>query len=272
MKGLGVKNLYLFSPAFKVGDTIGKNLEMFEDLEVMLKARGCNLHLLIINDKSPDNTKEVLESFAATHSFMEVQNNEENLKNAKNVILGYNWAVNKADDKSALIGCLDADGEHNPLAFRRHIEYVTNEGYDGVVGSIIYPDHRIGWLDMNMMRFNGGLQAAMMGISEPFYIQSPGYQLHRPQYPREAVKNLLPRYREFYSEYNHGDEMPMWGMHAVIDSLITLVGSKLKSVYLECFMTPPNRDPKKLMDQAWAAMIHAKTLHAFGGQLSLRRT
>lgn len=263
MREVGVKNLYLFSPAYKVGGTIGKNLEMFEDLEVMLKARGCSLHLLIINDNSPDNTKEVLESFAGTHSFMEVQNNEKNLGNAGNIILGYNWMVDRADDETALIGCLDADGEHNPLANRKHIDYILEEGYDGVVGSIIYPDHRINWLDMNMMRFNGGLQAAMMGISEPFYIQSPGYQLHRPRYPREAVKNLLPRYEKFYSEMHHGEEMPRWGMHAVVDSLITLAGAKLKSVYLECFMTPPNRNPKKLMDQAWASMIHAKTLHAF---------
>jgi len=273
MKKIGISNLLLFSPAYNVGETIGKGLEMFEDLAALLKLRGCKLELLIINDNSSDDTGEILEKFSASHQFLTVKNNETNLRNAANIITGYNWAIDNVGENinESLIGCLDADGEHNPLAFRKHIEYITEEGFDGVVGSIIYPDHRIGWLDMHMMRFNGGLQAAMMGISEPFYIQSPGHQLHRVKYLKEAVKNLFPRYQEFFAKQSN-EKMPAWGMHAVFDSLVSIAGGKLKSVYLECFNPPPNRDAKKLMEQAWAAMLHARMLAAFGNQVALGKT
>ncbi len=270
MKSLGINRLCIFSPAFKVGETIEKSLEMFEDFEVLLKARGVELQLQIINDGSPDNTREALEKFATSHNFMSVKNNEKNLGNAKNIVAGYNWAIETAENSSgtALVGCLDADGEHNPLAFRKHIEYITEEGFDGVVGSIIYPDHRINWLDMHMMRFNGGLQAAMMGVAEPFYIQSPGYQLHRLRYIKEAVQNLFPRYQKFYEKESR-EEMPKWGMHALLDTLACTAGAKLKSVYLECFSAPPNRDAEKSMQQAWANMSHARMASNFAKQAAL---
>lgn len=269
MDRLGINGLYLFSPAFNVGDTIVENLAFFEDLNIILERRGAFLKLCVINDNSKDNTSYVLEAYASEHDFVIVQNNEKNLGNAQNIINGYTWALGKAGNDD-LIGCLDADGEHNPLAFRKHIDYIMKENFDGVVGSIIYPDAKMGWLDMNMMRFNGGLQAALMGIDDPFYIQSPGFQLHRPKFLREAVLNLFPRYQTYFVENSYG-EFPRWGMHAVIDYLVSVLGGKLKSVYLECFGLPPNRDPEKLRDQAWAAMVHMKALDAFIRRVGLGR-
>lgn len=260
------KQLLIFSPAFNVADLIPETLAAFADLETVLAQYGCGLRVFIINDNSTDQTQEVLEKFRKSHPFLEIQKNEKNEGNAANIVLGYQWALHPVDEES-LIGCCDADGEHNPLAFRRHIDYIDSDERDGVVGSIIYPADKLNWADLNMMRFLGSVQATMMGITDPFYIQSPGHQLHRPKFLRTAIEVLLSQYRTFFED-RYG-EFPRWGMHGVIDSLVSLAGGKLKSVYLECFGLPPNRDDAKREAQALAALNHQQALRAFAEKQSL---
>lgn len=254
------KQLLLFSPAYNVAEYLERDILYFADLQEVLRGYGCSLTLLVIDDHSTDHTWDTLTRFAKTFDFLRTRRNEMNVGNTTNIIAGYRWALGVADEET-LIGCLDADGEHNPLAFRRHIDYIESGECDGVVGSIIYPADKMNWATLNSMRFLGAVQASMMGIIDPFYIQSPGYQLHDPRFLKTAVEILLPQYREFYEE--HYGEFPQWGVHAVIDSLVSMAGSKLKSVYLECFGLPPNRSSEKLETQALAALNHQKALRAF---------
>ncbi|MCI0542130.1 glycosyltransferase [bacterium] len=266
-KALGVKTLFLFSPAFNCGEAVRKNFYLYADLETVLASYSVAFKLLVINDKSTDSTGPILDELAGQCQFLEVRHNPENRKNAANIQAGYEWALAEAGTDD-LIGCSDADGEHNPLLFRRHIEYIVREGFDGIVGSIIYPMHGMNWLDGHMMRFFGGMQAKLMGADDLFYIQSPGWQLHRPEFLRTAMENYLPRYRDFFAGRNADEEFPPWGFHAIIDHLVSLAGAKLHSAYLECYGEAPNRDADKLRAQAWAAMIHMKTLDAFSSLLS----
>lgn len=301
--------LYLSSPAYNCAGPINEHFYQFIGLKAALRdALSMDLALLIINDNSNDGTREVLDSLAEKHDFLRVIHNEKNMRNASNIVRGYteNLRLAKeelggsADDK-ALIGCLDADGEHNPMLMLRHIKNYVIDGvplaeieerikkslvkdkwqrflaevpadgrvhFDGVVGSIIYPDHSISYQDATMMRFFGMMQSAQCGVAEPFYIQSPGWQLHRVKYLNEAVINLLPRYKIFFAGRNVGEEFPAWGLHGVIDDLVSIVGGKLYSAFLECYGTPPNRDLDKLGKQSDAAMKHGQTLHAFSALLA----
>jgi hypothetical protein len=299
----GIKDIILCSPVYNCAQAVEDNFPLFVDLETILRRRGCRLHLLMTNDNSTDKTKDVLVSLAKEHKFMHPHHNEKNLRNARNIIAGYTRALDLASElhkydaiSRVLIGSLDADGEHNPLLMMKHIEYMTvgipageirqkigsntfaeqhwapllagrandeKVKVDGVVGSIIYPDHGISYIEATTMRFFGLWQAAKAGIPEPFYIQSPGWQLHRVQYLREAVINFLPRYKAFFAGRNPGEEFPHWGMHGVIDSLVAVAGGRLWSAFLECYGMAPNRNLEKLNLQRNAAALHDMTMSAF---------
>ena len=262
-----VSHLFLFTPAYNCQDSIGKVLKQVKDLKFLLDQEKTSLSLLVINDCSSDRTAQIVQEFRKENPFVELQNNQRNLGKADSVIIGYKWALNKAEkvvkeDKDILIGCFDADGEHNPLGFRWHIkEYIIEQGFDGVVGSIIYPYHKIGWADLHMMRFFGYLQSEMARIKDPFYIHSPGYQLYKLRILKVVMEELFPDYKRFFQE-NYG-EFPRWGIQGVIVVLVSLVGARIKSVYLECLGAPPNRDIQKLREQAKAAMDHQIVLLKF---------
>ena len=261
-----ISHLFLFTPAYNCQESIGKVLKRAKDLKLLLEQEKTSISLLVINDGSSDQTAQIVQEFKKENPFVDLQNNQRNLGKADSIIIGYRWALNKAEkvaeeDESILIGCFDADGEHNPLSLREHIEYVVEEGFDGVVGSIIYPDHEIKRADLHMMHFFGYLQSEMARIKDPFYIHSPGYQLYKLRIVKIVTEELFPDYKRFFQQ-NYG-KFPRWGIQGVIVVLASLVGVRIKSVYLECFGTPPNRDPQKLIEQAKAEMDHQRALSEF---------
>lgn len=259
------KCLYLFSPAFNAGKKIEENWEYVRDLEILLKRRGCQLHLLVINDNSGDDTREILDRLAAKNSFLQVRHNEKNLGNAANVQTGYKWALSLAKNGD-LVGCLDADGEHDPLAFLRQIKKIELGLCDGVIGTIVYPDHAVGYLDRHMMRYLAYSQSQMMGLTENItYIQSSGFNLHKPELLRKVFSDLLPQYEDYYRT-NVGN-WPSWGFHAVYQTLLYVAGAKLDVAYLACLGKSPNRTPEKADLQAAAALNHNNALRKFINQL-----
>lgn len=251
--------LAVFSPAFNTAGTLPKLIDEFDDVAVTLGRHGHDLTVLIINDNSTDGTRALLDAATKKYHWLEVRHNEKNLGNAGNILAGYQWGVDAHVD---VIGCLDSDGEHSPYAMIRHLGMIARGECDGVVGSIIFPDHNANHHDRNMMRFWGGMQAAMAGVDGMFYIQSPGYNLHRCGFVEEAL-DLFQLYQEFFAK-NTTEQFPRWGMHGVVIHLMA-VGAKshIKAAYLECFGQSPNRAPDKLVLQANAANVHAGMLAKF---------
>ena len=249
----------LFSPVYNAAHAVRRLIEEFADVELILRTRGDTLSVLLINDASTDETRDILRDAQSEFEWLSVRHNEENRGNAENVITGYAWgAASDAD----IVGCMDADGEHSPYAVIRHVRMIESGTCDGIVGSIIFPDHDANYHDRNMMRFWGGMQAALAGIDGMFYIQSPGYNLHQRSRVEEALK-LYAEYRNFFA-LKTPEEFPRWGLHGVMIHLIAVgTGARLKAAYLECFGHSPNRSPEKLMLQANAANTHAAMLKAF---------
>jgi len=266
-----IKKVFLFSPAYNVSEQLPTLLRRVEDLVVILEKRGVDATYLLIDDASQDETLSIAQEFAENYSWLTVKHNKANQGVAKTLLRGFNYILSQTEaDQSSAIGLFDSDGEHNPLDVRIYLEEIEKSRgkITGVVGSIIYPHSRIGWVDMNMMRFLGALQAELID-AEHFYIQSPGFQLHLTPYVRTAVRTLLPRYRVFFEE-NFGP-FPRWGLTAVIDVLMTISGAKIKSVYLGCFGKPPNRSTAKREEQALAALTHQRALRLFVQQLQMGR-
>lgn len=249
----------LFVPAFNIAPSLSRLLGEFADVEMLLSAKGHQMRLLVINDNSTDGTDRILNHAAEQHPWLEVRHNDKNLGNAGNIIVGYSWGATFGAD---LIGCMDGDGEHSPYALIRHLGMIERGDCDGVAGSIIFPDHDQNYHDRNMMKFWGGMQAAMAGVDGMFYIQSPGYNLHRLSSVERALE-LFEEYKAFFAE-NSSEPMPRWGMHGVMIYLISVgAGAHVKAAYLECFGQSPNRTPDKLMLQANAANVHGVMLQKF---------
>lgn len=249
----------IFSPVFNVAGSVQRLIEEFVDVELMLKARGHELSVLLINDNSTDGTREVLDGASGTYTWLTARHNEKNLGNAGNIVAGYIWG---SDSDADIVGCMDADGEHSPYAMIRHLSMIERSECDGVAGSIIFPDHDANHHDRNMMRFWGGMQAALAGVDGLFYIQSPGYNLHQRHRVAQALE-LFEKYQQFFAE-NTSETFPRWGLHGVMIHLLAVgTGAHIKAVYLECFGHSPNRTPDKLLLQANAANIHTVMLQKF---------
>lgn len=249
----------IFSPVFNVKAAVGRLVEEFADVALMLSARGHEMSVLLIDDNSTDGTREVLDAAGKKYEWLQIRHNEKNLGNAGNILAGYRWGT---DSDTDIVGCMDADGEHSPYAMIRHLGMIERGECDGIAGSIIFPDHDANYHDRNMMRFWGGMQAAMAGIDGMFYIQSPGYNLHQRHCIAQALE-LFEKYREFFAK-NTKEPFPRWGLHGVMIHLIAVgTGARIKAAYLECFGHSPNRTPDKLLLQANAANIHTVMLSKF---------
>ncbi len=249
----------IFSSAYNVAQAAERLVNELADVQIILDQHDHQLEVLLINDNSTDGTREVLDQASEVYSWITVRHNAKNLSNAGNILAGYRWG---ADSDADVVGCMDADGEHSPYAMIRHLGMIERGECDGVVGSIIFPDHDANHNDRNMMRFWGGMQAAMAGVDGMFYIQSPGYNLHQ----RHRVENALvffERYQEFFAK-NTTESFPRWGLHGVMIHLIAVgTGARIKAAYLECFGHSPNRTPDKLILQANAANVHGMMLAKF---------
>jgi len=253
--------LRLFIGAYNAGTNIQQTLHGLFDLKVVLDSWGARLEVLLIDDGSTDNTTAEVRSFVEAVDWAELQRNEENLGNARTVLSGYQWALSGATPET-YVACMDADGEHEPLEiaarFRRH---VLPHGNQSVVGSINFPDHMVSRMDGAGMRMLGELQSAAAGAWEPFYIHSPGFQIHHALTVAPIIANLVPRYIEFY-EFRYGT-LPPWGIHGVVLHLLGSSGVKISPVYLACYGKSPHRTPEKLVRQMTTGLHHLDTLKEF---------
>jgi glycosyltransferase involved in cell wall biosynthesis len=295
----------VFSPAYNVAKTIGILLEEYDDVYSILKKKGHNLEVLILNDNSNDGTHKLLDSAVKKYKkWLRIKHNETNLGNAGNIITGYTWG---ADSEADYVACMDADGEHSPYAMLRHLKMLESGRWDGIAGSIIFPDPHIdrkaiektmlgikslgndgsddvlakalqimeklhqkviesdNFNDRNMMRFWGRMQSTMAEIDGTFYIQSPGYNI----YQRYRVVQVLEFFKDYQSFFagNAKEAFPKWGLHFIMIYLISIgTGASIKAVYLECFGESPNRTPDKLLLQANAANVHCSMLARFAAE------
>lgn len=264
-----MRQVRLFSTVFNGAIWANTILRAFVDLELMLSSRGITLEVRVIDNGSTDQTFGILSEFALQHPFLTLSRHQTNLGNATGILEGYSWAIQNLDDRD-FAGCCDFDNEHDPRDFVWYLDFLEDsaegQDYDGVAGSIIYPQHKPNWADLNMMRFLGAIQSRMID-TEPFYIQSPGFNLHRVEHLRRVITEVLPAYQQFLTRREL--EVPRWGMHGVILHLLGLIGAHIYSAYLKCLGPAPNRDWQKLMSQAKAALFHTEMVLAFAREYGL---
>lgn len=256
----------LFMNAYNATPELEGVLPRLEYLRLLLSFQRIRLEVRLVDDASTDDTWAAITAFINTTSanpgWLHVVQNPQNVGNAQGILQGYAWAMEGADDET-FVACCDADGEHNPLDILTWLElHLLDRSYDSAVGSINYPDHLVSAEDRAGMRMLGALQARAAGAAEPFYVHSPGFQIHHAPAIARIVTEVLPRYVQFYTAFRDG-QFPRWGLHGALLHLLGAGGVRIRPVYLACYGSAPNRTPERLREQMEAGLRHLQVVEEF---------
>ena len=192
-----MRQVRLFSTVFNGAIWANTILRAFVDLELMLSSRGITLEVRVIDNGSTDQTFGILSEFALQHPFLTLSRHQTNLGNATGILEGYSWAIQNLDDRD-FAGCCDFDNEHDPRDFVWYLDFLEDsaegQDYDGVAGSIIYPQHKPNWADLNMMRFLGAIPRLFQDHDvSPRMVN--GRSMERPAHRVASVTSVRPAIR-----------------------------------------------------------------------------
>jgi glycosyltransferase involved in cell wall biosynthesis len=256
--------LRLFMGAYNAGDGLLSTLEGLLHLYTLLKAMQVDLEVLLIDDASTDETYNTINqcTFTQDSPWLATHRNKQHQGHALVVMHGYAWALEGADNDT-LVACCETDGSHEPLEIAICLWRHLRSGHvDSVVGTINYPDHLVSAADYASMRMLGELQTLAAGATEPFYVNSPGFQIHRAPVLRPVIENRLPRYVQFYTNFRDG-QLPSWGIHGVILHLLGANGARIRTAYLGCYGQAPSRSPEMLATRVSGELRHLNVVREF---------
>ena len=116
-------------PTYNERENIGELLKAL--LRVFQKIKGFNMHILVVDDNSPDGTASIVRKFSKKHKNIHLLTGE---KKGLGVayMRGFRYAINKL--KVDVIFQMDADLSHDPNLFPKFLKEIQN-GYDVVIGS-----------------------------------------------------------------------------------------------------------------------------------------
>ncbi|MFH0974665.1 MAG: glycosyltransferase family 2 protein [Spirochaetota bacterium] len=151
------KKFYIYIPCYNEEDNIIPLLENILELRNCSVNIGVDVHAIVVDDKSKDNTAERAQSFIKTHKFVTMIKHNPNKGLVGVLETTFSDAQKYADNKDILgIGLLDGDNSHNPLTFFPMFSKLR-EGYDVVVAS----RYQTGSLIMGVSKFRQMLSYGM---------------------------------------------------------------------------------------------------------------
>lgn len=128
-----MKRIYAMLPCYNEGDNIGKLIEKWESQEVVLKAKGYELKIIVIDDGSDDNTVKNIILKQKMYENIEIVQHKKNmgLCEATNTAINYFNSNANFDD---IMVFMDGDNSHNPKYVVDMLDNI-NESYDCVICS-----------------------------------------------------------------------------------------------------------------------------------------
>ena len=121
---------YIILPTYNEKDNLTDLIEAILNLQIF------NLHIIIVDDNSPDGTGRIADQLSQTHPGVSVIHREGKMGLGSAYITGFKRALAVGAD---LIFEMDADFSHNLKEIPNFIKAIQ-EGYDVVVGSRRIPD------------------------------------------------------------------------------------------------------------------------------------
>ena len=123
-------------PTYNERENIGKLLENL--LEIFKNIKDFDMHILVVDDNSPDRTQEIVKKFLDNKKVFLITGDKKGLGTA--YVRGFNYAVNEL--KAYVRFEMDADFAHKPRDIPRFLEEIRN-GNDFVIGSRYVPGGEI---------------------------------------------------------------------------------------------------------------------------------
>lgn len=128
-----MKKLYAVLPCYNESESIGALIEDWLSQQEMLDKNGYSLEVVGIDDKSKDNTKEIIGNYAQNYAQVVLVAHEVN-KNLGGVIdTGFRYFLEHADKNDVCV-VMDGDNTHDPVYVRDMFEKINN-GADCVIAS-----------------------------------------------------------------------------------------------------------------------------------------
>jgi len=128
--------IYIVIPTYNEKENIEKMLREIFTLNIS------NLHILIVDDNSPDGTAQIVQSLMAKYPNLHMLQRSGKLGLGSAYIAGFKYALSHEAD---LIFEMDADFSHNPKYIPEFIKQIE-KGFDVVIGSRRVKDGKIiGW-------------------------------------------------------------------------------------------------------------------------------
>lgn len=184
-------NVWVVLPAYNESENLPNLLHGFQTLKNEIY--NLNLHIIIVNDGSTDNTSQVARNYNGPLNIT-VYDNEHNMGLAATFMRGITLAAEKADPDDIIL-CMDADNSHSPGLSLRMTRNIL-EGRDVVIAS----------------RYQPG--AVVLGV--PVFRQFLSYAmsiLFRLVFPIKGVKDYSCGYRAYRAHFlkktiqKYGDEL-----------------------------------------------------------------
>jgi dolichol-phosphate mannosyltransferase len=207
-------NIVVIMPTYNEAENVKKMIPMLEK-EVFPKVKNHTMHLLVVDDDSPDGTGKEVEKYMKEYKNVHVLSEEKNGLGAA-YVRGMKYAMNtmKAD---AVIE-FDADFQHDPADIP-HLIAAMDEGYDYVIGSRYIKGGAIpdNWgMDRKLKSRLGGIFAQFMFLMPNIHDMTSGYKLTKTAFLKKVDLDHLYSYNFAYK------------MHILHD--VVKAGAKVKEV------------------------------------------
>ncbi|WP_232017130.1 polyprenol monophosphomannose synthase [Gordonia insulae] len=145
-----------------------------------LQAALPDIHVLIVDDSSPDGTGEIADQIAAddADSRVHVLHRTEKDGLGKAYLAGFAWGL---DREYAVIIEMDADGSHAPEQLHRLLDAI-NGGADLVIGSRYVPGGRlVNWPKRREVLSRGANTYARLALGARVHDITAGFRAYRRQ-------------------------------------------------------------------------------------------
>jgi len=173
--GTGIQRpmkVLIIIPTFNESKNIGVLIpSVFE----AVKKRGVEVHILVVDDNSPDGTAEIASTLKndSFSSRLFVLSRERKLGLGSAYVAGFRWGLDRGYE---LFAQMDADLSHNPIYLPKMLATSRTRGF--VVGSRYVPGGSIsGWGMIRKLISRGGSLYAKTILSVPINDLTGGYNL-----------------------------------------------------------------------------------------------
>lgn len=184
--------IVIIIPTYNERPNIEEMIPLLEQ-EIFPQIKNHHMFILIVDDKSPDGTADLVQEFMKKWSNIELLSGEKNGLGAA-YVRGMKYAMEKMDADAVME--FDSDFQHNPHDIPRLIK-AMDEGADYVIGSRYIPGGSIpkGWgLDRKFLSVFGSLFIRIVWLNFSIHDMTSGFKLTKTSFlKRIDLDHLLSK-------------------------------------------------------------------------------